>query len=146
MDETKVVTASTTIPAAPEAVFEEIADPARQLAWDGNDNLGASAPGQRVHTVGDVFVTTTTSGNDRYNHVVVFEEGRRIAWRPAAQGQAPFGHQWGWELTPTDDGGTEVTHTYDWRELTDESRFERARNTTEVNLRSSLDRLAALFG
>lgn len=146
MDETKVVTASTTIPAAPEAVFEEIADPARQLAWDGNDNLGASAPGQRVHAVGDVFMTTTTSGNDRYNHVVDFEEGRRIAWRPAAQGQAPFGHQWGWELAPTDDGGTEVTHTYDWRELTDESRFERARNTTEANLRSSLDRLAALFG
>ena len=146
MDETKVVTASTTIPAAPEAVFEEIADPVRQLAWDGNDNLAASAPGQRVHAVGDVFVTTTTGGNDRYNHVVDFEEGRRIAWRPAAQGQAPFGHQWGWELTPTDDGGTEVTHTYDWRELTDESRYERARNTTEVNLRSSIDRLAALFG
>lgn len=39
-----------------------------------------------------------------------------------------------------------MTHTYDWRELTDESRYERARNTTEANLRSSLDRLAALFG
>lgn len=104
MDETKVVSVSTTIAAPPEAVFEEIADPARQIAWDGNDNLGASAPGQRVHAVGDVFMTTTTSGNDRYNHV------------------------------------------YDWRELTDESRFARARNTTEANLRSSLDRLAAIFG
>ncbi|GAA8847796.1 SRPBCC family protein [Helicobacter pylori] len=146
MDETKVVTASTTIPAAPEAVFELIADPVRQLAWDGNDNLAASAPGQRVHAVGDVFVTTTTRGNDRYNHVVDFEEGRRIAWRPAAQGQAPFGHEWRWELAPTDEGRTLVTHTYDWRELTDESRYERARSTTESNLRASLDRLAPLFG
>ena len=58
MDETKVVTASTTITAPPEAIFEEIADPARQLAWDGNDNLASSASGQRVRAVGDVFVTT----------------------------------------------------------------------------------------
>lgn len=39
-----------------------------------------------------------------------------------------------------------MTHTYDWRELTDASRYERARSTTERNLRASLDRLAALFG
>ncbi|WP_282071488.1 SRPBCC family protein [Janibacter hoylei] len=146
MDETKVVTASTTITAPHEAVFEEIADPARQLAWDGNDNLASSASGQRARAVGDVFVTTTTRGNDRYNHVVDFEEGRRIAWRPAAQGQAPFGHEWRWQLAPTDEGRTLVTHTYDWRELTDASRYERARSTTESNLRASLERLAALFG
>ncbi|MGH8989446.1 MAG: polyketide cyclase, partial [Acidimicrobiales bacterium] len=36
------------------------------------------------------------------------------------------------------------THTYDWTELTDESRFARARATTADKLRSSLDRLAAL--
>ena len=144
--EDRVVSATRHVDAPAGVVFELIADPARQPEWDGNDNLASSASGQRARAVGDVFVTTTTRGNDRYNHVVDFEEGRRIAWRPAAQGQAPFGHQWGWELTPTDDGGTEVTHTYDWRELTDESRFERARNTTEANLRSSLDRLAALFG
>lgn len=143
--ETTVVSASTTIAAPPEVVFEEIADPARQIPWDGNANLGSSATGQRVHAVGDVFVTTTTSGNDRYNHVVEFEEGRRIAWRPAEEGRPPFGHLWRWELTPTDDGGTVATHTYDWSELTDESRVERARNTTADKLQASLDRLAALF-
>lgn len=146
MDETKIVSASTVIAAPAEAIFEEIADPARQIAWDGNENLAESAAGQRVHAVGDVFVTITTSGNARHNHVVEFEEGRLIAWRPSAEGQAPFGHLWRWELRPTDDGGTEATHTYDWTELTDESRVERARSTTGERLQASLDRLAALFG
>lgn len=146
MDDTKIVSASTVIAAPAAAIFEEIADPARQPAWDGNDNLAESAPGQRVHAVGDVFVTITTSGNARHNHVVEFEEGRRIAWRPSAAGEEPFGHLWRWELTPTKDGGTDVTHTYDWSELTDESRVERARRTTSERLQASLDRLAALFG
>jgi uncharacterized protein YndB with AHSA1/START domain len=145
MDETKIASASAVIAAPAEEVFEHLADPARQLAVDGNDNLAESAEGQRVHAVGDVFVTTTTKGNDRYNHVVEFEEGRRIAWRPSAQGEAPFGHLWRWELTPTDDGRTEVIHTYDWSELTDGSRFERARSTTSERLQASIDKLAAIL-
>ncbi|KRE35773.1 polyketide cyclase [Janibacter sp. Soil728] len=145
MDETKIVSASTVIAAPAETIFEEIADPARQIAWDGNDNLAESADGQRVRAVGDVFVTLTTKGNARHNHVVEFEEGHRIAWRPSAEGQAPFGHLWRWELRPLDDGRTEVTHTYDWTDLTDETRLPRARRTTSERLQDSLDRLAALF-
>ena len=37
-----------------------------------------------------------------------------------------------------------MTHTYDWTELTDKSRFPRARATTAEKLLASLDRLAAL--
>ena len=37
-----------------------------------------------------------------------------------------------------------MTHTYDWTELTDESRFERARWTTADRLMASIDRLAVL--
>ena len=35
-----------------------------------------------------------------------------------------------------------MTHTYDWRELTDESRMAKARSMTPEHLRASLDRLA----
>lgn len=146
MDETRVVSATAVVDAPPEAVFEQIADPARQPAWDGNDNLAEAPSGQRVRAVGDVFVMVLTKdGMRRDNHVVEFEEGRRIAWRPAEPGSAPPGHLWRWELTPTDDGRTEVTHTYDWSELTDERRLARARRTTSERLQASLDRLAALF-
>src|SRR5688572_5014387 len=80
----RVVSASLEIAASAERIFELIADPAQQPLWDGNDNLREAPGGQRVHGVGDVFVMTLTKGALRENHVVEFEEGRRIAWRPAA--------------------------------------------------------------
>ena len=87
---------------------------------------------------------TTTKGNVRENHVVEFEEGRRIAWRPAEPGQEPPGHLWRWDLETTEPGRTRVTHTYDWTELTDERRIPRAQATTSERLRASIDRLAGL--
>jgi uncharacterized protein YndB with AHSA1/START domain len=141
----RVVSASREISAPAAQIFELIADPAQQPRWDGNDNLAEAPPGQRVRAVGDVFtMTLTRTGAVRENHVVEFEEWRRIAWRPSVPGQAPPGHLWRWELEPVDSSSTRVTHTYDWTELTDESRYQRARATTPEKLQSSLDRLAAL--
>ena len=143
-DAPRVVSASREIAATPERIFELIADPAQQPRWDGNDNLAEAADGQRVRRTGDVFSMTTTRGLVRENHVVEFDEGRRIAWRPAEPGQQPPGHLWRWELEPIDTSHTRVTHTYDWSRLTDEQRFARARATTSDKLRQSLDRLATL--
>ena len=140
----RVVSYERIIAAPHDQIFALIADPAAQPRWDGNDNLRAAVDGQRVRAVGDVFVMTLTMGSERENHVVEFEEGRRIAWRPADPGQPPAGHLWRWELEPLGDGRTLVRHTYDWSELTDPKRFERARATTADRLRASVDRLADL--
>jgi uncharacterized protein YndB with AHSA1/START domain len=140
----RVVSASREIAAEPETIFELIADPASQPRWDGNDNLASAPAGQRVRRAGDVFTMTLTRGAIRENHVVEFEESRRIAWTPSEVGQAPPGHLWRWELEPTGASRTQVTHTYDWTRLTDEQRLPRARATTPDRLRASLDRLAAL--
>lgn len=142
--ETRVVTASQDIAASAARIFELIADPHEQPRWDGNDNLGEAAAGQRVRAVGDVFVMRTTKGNVRENHVVEFTEGRQIAWRPSEPGKPPPGHLWRWQLEPLDDTHTRVTHTYDWSQLTDEERFARARWTTSERLAASLEKLAAL--
>lgn len=139
-----IVSASREIAAPAATIFELIADPAAQPRWDGNDNLAAARPGQRVTADGDVFVMTLTVGAERENHVVEFDEGRRIAWRPAEPGATPPGHLWRWELEPLADGRTRVTHTYDWSQLTDETRKVRARATTVDKLMASIDRLAAL--
>ena len=56
----------------------------------------------------------------------------------------PPGHLWRWELEPAGASRTRVTCTYDWTQLTDETRLRRARATTADRLRASLDRLAAL--
>lgn len=144
-DETRLVSAERMVVAEADTIFELIADPARQPEWDGNGNLAEAAPGQRVRAVGDVFVMTiTTNALLRENHVVEFEEGRRIAWRPSEVGKPQPGHLWRWELEPLTDGGTLVRHTYDWTELSDEARFPRARQNTPEALRASIDRLAEL--
>jgi uncharacterized protein YndB with AHSA1/START domain len=140
----RIVSVSRDIATRPEKIFELIADPSQQPRWDGNDNLSEAAAGQRVHAVGDVFAMTTTKGGVRENHVVEFVEGHRIAWRPAEPGQSPPGHLWRWELEPIDSSRTRVTHTYDWRDLTDQKRIPRAQATTADKLKASLDRLAAL--
>jgi uncharacterized protein YndB with AHSA1/START domain len=142
--QSQVVTYERVVEATPERIFELIADPAEQPRWDGNDNLATAAEGQRVRAVGDVFVMTLTQGQVRENHVVEFDEGRRIAWRPSEPGSPPPGHLWRWELEPVDDARTTVRHTYDWSELSDPNRLEKARATSPEWLRASVDRLAAL--
>lgn len=141
----RIVSAERTMRVPASVLFELIADPARQPEWDGNDNLASAAGGQRVEAVGDVFTTVLTKdGAVRENHVVEFEEGRRIAWLPAVAGEQPRGHRWRWEFEPAPDGTTRVRHTYDWTQLGDTTRFPRALATTRDSLMASLDRLAAL--
>lgn len=140
--DTGVVSAEREIAAPPARIFELIADPARQPQWDGNDNLEQAPRGQRVRGTGAVFTMTITTGSVRENHVVEFDEGRLIAWRPAEEGRQPPGHLWRWELEPIDDRRTLVRHTYDWSALTDETRLPRARATTPDKLLRSIDRLA----
>ena len=139
-----VVSASREIAAPADKIFELVADPALQPRWDANDNLADARAGQRVRAVGDVFTTTLTVGSDRTNHVVEFDEGRLIAWRPSEPGMEPPGHLWRWQLEPVDDARTLVTHTYDWSRLTDEMRLPRARATTADKLQASIDKLAEL--
>ncbi|MTV27469.1 polyketide cyclase [Nitriliruptoraceae bacterium ZYF776] len=142
--EVKVAEAERVVDADAASIFELIADPAQQPRWDGNDNLGEAAADQRVRAVGDVFATTLTTGAVRHNRIVEFEEGRRIAWLPSEPDADPPGHLWRWELEPRDGGGTLVRHTYDWTNLRDPGRVERARSITPDRLRASVDRLAEL--
>jgi uncharacterized protein YndB with AHSA1/START domain len=141
----RVVSTSREVAAGADTIFELIADPAGHPRWDGNDNVASAPAGQRVRTVGTVFaVTLTHDGAIRENHVVEFTESRLIAWKPAEPGHEPAGHLWRWELEPLGAARTQVTHTYDWTQLTDEKRFPRARSTTSEKLQASLDRLATL--
>jgi uncharacterized protein YndB with AHSA1/START domain len=144
VEDVQVVSAGREIAAPAERIFELIADPSQQPRWDGNDNLAEAPAGQRVRKAGQIFTMTLTRGQIRDNHVVEFEEGRRIAWTPADPGGTPPGHLWRWELEPIDASRTMVTHSYDWSRLTDPNRLPRARATTSDKLAASLDRLATL--
>jgi uncharacterized protein YndB with AHSA1/START domain len=142
--ESRIVSATRVIASGARRIFDLIADPSIQPRWDGNNNLASAAPGQRIRQIGDVFKMTLTNGSVRENHVVEFIEGSQIAWRPAEPRKLPPGHLWRWLLEPVSASLTSVTHTYDWTQLTDASRMERARSTTPDMLRASLDKLAVL--
>lgn len=138
----RVTSASRSIAASADAVFGLITDPTRQPDFDGNDNLAEGVSTAKVSAVGDMFETRLTFGVTRENHVVEFEPGRLVAWMPAEPGKAPAGQLWRWEVEPVDDRTCQVTHTYDWTELHDPSRYNRAKSTSEAWLMSSIDRLA----
>ncbi|NKY57862.1 SRPBCC family protein [Nocardia flavorosea] len=142
--ESRIVSASREIAAPAHEIFELIADPAQQSRWDGNDNLAEAPTGQRVSRAGEVFTMTLTTGAVRHNRVVEFEEGSRIAWLPAEPDRQPPGHLWRWEVEPMSEARSRVTHTYDWSQLSDPKRLERARATTTGKLMASLDNLARL--
>lgn len=144
MTENRIVSAEKNIRAAASDIFKILADPAQHARIDGNGNVDHADQGQRITNSGQVFEARLTNGESRENRVVEFEEGRVIAWKPAVPGSEPRGHLFRWELEPVDDNATLVRHTYDWTELTDETRFERARSYTSAALASSIDGLAAL--
>ncbi|AXB43815.1 SRPBCC family protein [Amycolatopsis albispora] len=105
------VSSTRAIAATPEKIFELLADPAKHPLFDGSGTVLASRSGgpERL-SLGAKFGMDMKMGRSYkiLNTVVEFEEGRRIAWRHFN------GHRWRWELTPLDDGSTQVTETFDW--------------------------------
>ncbi len=101
--ETERVTASTTIEAAPEAVFAVLADPSTHAAIDGTGWVRDSLDGDRITGAGQVFRMAMYHENhpDKdykiANRVEVFDDPRAIAWQPGTEapetGELSFG---GW--------------------------------------------------
>lgn len=119
------VTASTTIEAAPEAVFAVLADPSAHADIDGTGWVRGSMDGDRITAAGQVFrMAMYHDGHPdkEYkiaNLVEVFDEPRAIAWRPGTEspgtGELSFGGWiWRYDLEATGPSRTAVTLTYDW--------------------------------
>jgi uncharacterized protein YndB with AHSA1/START domain len=147
-----------TVAAPPERVFALLADPARHTELDGAGMLrGLESGSGPVSSVGDAFVMNMHQdafGDYRMrSEITVFEPGRAIAWAPDIHPKGslseyigeldPCGQQYMWELEPAPDGGTRVTHTYDWSGLRDKSAESLYPIVTEDHMRASLDRLGA---
>jgi len=107
---TRLVSASTTIAAPPETVFEILADPRQHPRIDGSGTLQGTISGPQRLARGETFGMDMKMFGLPYkirNRVVEFEEGRLIAWRHFG------GHRWRYELEPVE-GGTRVTETFDY--------------------------------
>jgi hypothetical protein len=115
-----------TAPAAD--IFRILADPKRHTDLDGSAMLRGAVSDAMISGVGDVFVMkmhyAPYGDYEMNNHVVEYEENRRIGWEPQAGRGHPdtapgstaptrWGHRWSYELTPDGPHVTVVTQTYD---------------------------------
>lgn len=147
-----------TLGAPPERIFALLADPARHPALDGAGMVRGLVSGPSpVTAVGDAFVMDMNQeGIGDYqmrSEVVALQPGREIAWAPAVHppgalahliGDAdPSGHVWRWALEAAENGGTRVTHTYDWSGVRDEKALALYPRVTPEQMEGTLDRLDA---
>ncbi len=101
--------ATAVVDASPEAVFDFLRRPANHPIISGDHSVRGLTQGPERLALGDRFGMKMKLGVPYRirSKVVEFEENRLIAWCHIG------GHRWRWELTPTDDGKTSVTETFD---------------------------------
>src|SRR5262252_3079054 len=121
------VTVSRRIEAPARDIFRVLADPRRHLEIDGSGMLRGAVSEEMISGVGDIFAMRmyySAHGNyEMNNHIVEFEQDRRIGWEPEAGRGYPdtvpdstaarWGHRWSFELTPDGPDATIVTEIYD---------------------------------
>ena len=123
--ENERVSVSTTIEAAPEAVFAVLADPSAHADIDGTGWVRGTLGGDRITAAGQVFrMAMYHEGHPDKDYkianlVEVFDEPRAIAWKPGTEtpetGELSFGGwTWRYDLEATGASRTRVTLTYDW--------------------------------
>ena len=157
MSDSQQLEVTETVPAAPEKVFALLSDPSRHVKIDGAGMLRGLASGPSPVTgIGDAFVMNMNQdglGDYRMsNEVVDFELNRRIAWAPSPHPPGahkevigdmdPSGHTYSWELEPTAEGGTRVTHVYDWSGVRDERALDIYPRVSEEQMAGTISRIA----
>lgn len=138
----RVVSVSRVIAAAPEVIFDVLADPARHGEIDGSGTVQAIRGESQRLALGSTFGMDMKLGPLPYrisNEVVELEADRLIAWSHFG------GHRWRYELEPVA-GGTKVTESFDWSTARVPQAIELMGYPKRhpANMEATLARLAAL--
>lgn len=141
--------ATTTIGAPASVVFAIVADPTQHARIDGSGSVQAVVDGPDRLVLGSTFGMSMKRGMgyQTKNTVVEYEADRLIAWRNSGA------NRWRYELSPTADGGTRVTETWDLSPYPAPARFllnallgrstQRALEATLVKLKDAAEADAA---
>jgi hypothetical protein len=134
-EKSKRVEASRRIEASASLIFKILANPQRHMDFDGSGMLRGAVLDRPISEVGDTFTVKMHRLGDDYlmiNHVVEFENGRRIFWEPAPGDPSrtvgndpskvgiPAGYRWGYVLTPDGDDATIVTEVFDFAAVSED--------------------------
>ena len=161
-DEDQPGAVSRRISAPAHVIFQVLADPVRHPEFDGSQMLRGAGSAAVISGVGDVFVMkmyfSRIGDYEMNNHVVEYEQDRRIGWEPEAgrghpnaapDGPEPArtGQRWSYQLTPDGPDATVVTEIYDCSRASEERRagMDNGRIWIE-SMTTTLERLDALCG
>ena len=146
-DTSEVASVERVIPAAPEKIFDLLADPSRHQEIDGSGTVRDAKTGSERVALGSKFGMSMKMGipYSMVNTVIEFDENRRIAWQtrgPGKLGSMVGGRIWRYELEPVD-GGTLVRESWD---ISQEAGFSKAfvargRKHTIENMEKTLARI-----
>ena len=146
-----VVSVERVIPAAPESIFDLLADPARHREIDGSGTVRDAKGGSERLALGSTFGMSMKMGvpYSMLSEVIEFDENRRIAWQtkpPVSWGaKLGGGRIRRYELEPVV-GGTRVRETWDISQeagLT-KSLVARGAKKTAENMEKTLARIEEL--
>ena len=159
-DEYQPVAVSRRICAPAHDIFQVLANPVRHPELDGSGSLRGAVSTTMITGVGDVFVMRMyfphLGDYEMNNHIVEYEQDRRIGWEPeagrghpAAAGDTPalsrWGHRWSYQLTPDGPDATVVTEIYDCSRAPEAERAMMDNGNIWVeNMAKTLERLDAL--
>jgi len=139
------------IPAAPEAIFDLIADPTRHQDIDGSGTVRDAKEGSQRLALGDSFGMSMHAGfgYSMVSKVIEFEDNRRLAWQTRPPGKMAGmlgGRIWRYELEPVD-GGTLVRESWDLSEEHGKALVWRmGRAKTEKGMAATLERIEQVVG
>jgi hypothetical protein len=153
------VIVSRRISAPAHDIFEVLANPARHLELDGSGSLRGAVSARMISGIGDVFVMRMhfphLADYEMNNHIVEYEQDRRIGWEPeagrghpaTAGGAKPsrWGQRWSYQLTPDGPDATVVSEIYDCSRVPEEERAKMDNgNVWAESMARTLERLEAL--
>ena len=141
-------------------IFQVLANPARHHELDGSGSLRGAVSTTMISGVGDVFVMKMYFAHlgdyEMNNHIVEYEQDRRIGWEPEAGRGHPaaatdsgepsrWGHRWSYELTPDGPDETVVTEIYDCSRAPEDERAQMDNgNVWAESMAKTLERLDAV--
>jgi hypothetical protein len=155
--ECQPVVVSRRICAPARDIFQVLANPVRHLELDGSGSLRGAASTAMISGVGDVFVMKMYFSHlgdyEMNNHVVEYEQDRRIGWEPeagrghpgAGSGTSRWGQRWSYHLTSDGPDATVVTEIYDCSRAPEEARAQMDNGSIWAeSMAKTLERLEAI--